>query len=225
MKKFGKSAIALLLSALIMASGCIFFAGAEVIEDYTTLGTLSAKYESNGNPGAISSGYDAGGVSYGAYQFASKAGVPLLFAKWCISSGKGKATGDRLVAAYTKDGNKYGTNFNNEWKAIAAENSTAFMILQHGYIKSAYYDVMISRVKKSYPTFDIEKYSIALKNVFWSRSVQHGAYSNITINAFNPEQEPTPTATFTATDADAGTLSDVTTIMKYSVDGGNTWLA
>jgi hypothetical protein len=32
------------------------------------LGDLSASYESNGNPGCVSTGYgDLGGISYGAY--------------------------------------------------------------------------------------------------------------------------------------------------------------
>ena len=39
------------------------------------LGDLSASYESNGNPGCVSSGAgDLGGISYGAYQLASAAG-------------------------------------------------------------------------------------------------------------------------------------------------------
>ena len=39
------------------------------------LGDLSAQYESNGDPGCISDGYgDAGGKSYGTYQFSSNAG-------------------------------------------------------------------------------------------------------------------------------------------------------
>ncbi len=37
--------------------------------------------------------------------------------------------------------------------------------------------------------------------------------------------EPAPTATFTATGADSGTLSNVTTTMKYSVDDGISWTA
>jgi len=36
---------------------------------------------------------------------------------------------------------------------------------------------------------------------------------------------PTPTVTFTATEPDSGTLSNVDTTMKYSVDGGSTWIS
>lgn len=38
-------------------------------------------------------------------------------------------------------------------------------------------------------------------------------------------QEATPSATFTATGDNGGTLSNVDTSMKYSVDGGTTWIA
>lgn len=38
-------------------------------------------------------------------------------------------------------------------------------------------------------------------------------------------QEATPSATFTATGDNGGTLSNVDTTMKYSVDGGTTWIA
>ena len=45
----------------------------------------------------------------------------------------------------------------------------------------------------------------------------------ITIKAFDPNREDTPNATFTATGPSAGTLSNLTSGMKYSIDGGETW--
>lgn len=142
--------------------------------DDMLLGSLSAKYESNGNPGAISSGNDAGGVSFGAYQFASNAGVPLSFAKWCINSGKNLNTGTRLQTAYLNDGNTYGEYFKSEWRALAAEDYDGFLLLQHNYVKANYYDAIVTRVENNVDGFNMELYGIALKNVFWSRSVQHG---------------------------------------------------
>ena len=47
----------------------------------------------------------------------------------------------------------------------------------------------------------------------------------ITINAFDPSKEATPTATFTATGPSTGTLKNLVSGMKYSVDGGETWTA
>jgi|GEM_PF-1907796 len=43
----------------------------------------------------------------------------------------------------------------------------------------------------------------------------------ITITAFVPTQEPTPTAAFTATGSDSGTLTGVTAGMTYAIDGGS----
>ncbi|MBO5280733.1 MAG: dockerin type I repeat-containing protein [Clostridia bacterium] len=137
------------------------------------LGTVTAKYESNGNPGAISSGNDAGGVSFGAYQFASRAGVPLTFANWCVSTGKATETGNRLIKAYNTDSG-YGETFKAEWRALASEDHDGFLAVQHAFVRATYYDAIVSRVEKNILGFDIDTYGIALKNVFWSRSVQHG---------------------------------------------------
>ncbi len=142
-------------------------------EEEALLGTVTAKYESNGNPGAISNGNDAGGVSFGAYQFASRAGVPLTFANWCIGTGKSPDTGNRLISAYNAD-NGYGETFKAEWRTLATEDPSGFLAIQHAFVKATYYDAIVSRVEKNVTGFDIDTYGIALKNVFWSRSVQHG---------------------------------------------------
>ena len=142
-------------------------------EEDALLGTVTAKYESNGNPGAISSGNDAGGVSFGAYQFASRAGVPLTFANWCVSTGKATETGNRLIKAYNTDSG-YGETFKAEWRALASEDPNGFLAVQHDFVRATYYDAIVSRVEKNISGFDIDTYGIALKNVFWSRSVQHG---------------------------------------------------
>lgn len=178
------------------------------------LGSLSKKYESNGNPAAISSGNgDAGGASFGAYQFASNAGVPLTFANWCISSGNSADIGERLVSAYKNDSNAYGDNFKAEWRAIAAEDAEFFLSLQHAYVKEKYYDAIVARVEKNVANFDIDMYGIALKNVFWSRSVQHGvggSYNVITtafsnLGGFDLQSEET---LIRAIYAESGALSD-----------------
>ena len=67
--------LALLCSALSMA------VTADSLED-DLLGSISQQYESNGDPGRVSSGDgDLGGASYGAYQFAGNMDVPLTFAR------------------------------------------------------------------------------------------------------------------------------------------------
>lgn len=110
------------------------------------LGELSAKYESNGNPGSISGGGgDIGGSSYGAYQFASAFGVPYDFTLWL--KGENDDYYNRLLNAYNSDGNKFKLNFNTEWLAIANENSSLFLQLQHDYTKYAYYDVVVNQIR------------------------------------------------------------------------------
>ncbi len=148
------------------------------------LGSLSAKYESNGRPGTISAGNDTGGVSYGAYQFSSNYGVPLTFVNWCISSGEGKETGERLKAAYELDENTYGENFNAEWKLIAQESPEAFLLLQHNFTKARYYDVLVQKLENQIEGFEVDNYTIALKNVIWSRAVQNGVNNDVITKAF-----------------------------------------
>ncbi len=155
--------------------------------DEMILGSISAKYESNGDPGRISSASSdpVGGVSYGAYMFVSKYDVPIDFARWCISSGEGILTGTRLVAAYELDGQTYGTNFNTAWTDIASENAQGFLLLQHNYIKVNYYDVMVGKLSRYYADFNIENYTMALKNVIWSRTVHNGVNSKLIFNGID----------------------------------------
>jgi len=198
MKKFLTvlAALSLLLSSFSVGANA--FAGEFVLnglsEDYQVmlssddedmkLGSLSAKYESNGRPETISGGGDYGGVSYGAYQFSSRFDVPKTFFNWCISSDKGVTTGERLKAAYELDGNTYGENFNAEWKKIAEESSEDFLALQHGFTKARFYDVVVARLEQQFEGFDVDNYTIALKNVIWSRAVQNGANNDVIRIAF-----------------------------------------
>ncbi len=140
------------------------------------LGSISAQYESNGKPETISSGSgDAGGKSYGAYQFSSKAGVPKKFADWCASSSDNtvKIYGNILNSCYQADGNTYGANFDEAWKQLGTEHAEVFLKLQHNYVKSIYYDVVVAKLQAQYG-LNVSKRSMALKNAVWSRSVQHG---------------------------------------------------
>jgi hypothetical protein len=132
------------------------------------LGDLSVKYESNGDPGCISSGCgDLGGVSFGAYQFAITQGIPQAFVQWLVNIGN--SFGNRL-SQY-----EVGTEeFNNEWQAIANEDSDGFLEVQHEYVKQQYYEVAANNLLAKLG-FNIEEHSEALKQVLWSRSVQYNA--------------------------------------------------
>ena len=133
------------------------------------LGDLSKKYESNGNPGTISSGYgDAGGKSYGMYQFSSTMGVVDNYVKWLRDNGYW--FGEEL-AKYTV-GSSY---FDDAWKYLAnSGNRHDFEKSQHDFTKALYYDKACNLLTDS--GYHVNKHSRAMKDVVWSRAVQYGPY-------------------------------------------------
>ena len=133
------------------------------------LGDLSKKYESNGEPGTISSGYgDAGGKSYGMYQFSSTMGVVDNYVKWLQENGYW--FGDEL-AKYTVGSN----NFDDAWKWLAnSDNKGDFAKSQHEYTKAMYYDKACLALHNS--GYIVNRHSKAMKDVVWSRAVQYGPY-------------------------------------------------
>ncbi len=195
-----KRYISILLSvATVFASLSVtVLANGETVEnqEFDLLGVLSAKYESNGDPGVISSGVgDAGGASYGAYQFSSNNDIPKQFFRWLIETQYDTELGWRLSNAYDVD-HGYGLTFNSEWKAIASEKGDYFLKLQRAYVRTQYYNPVTVSLRGL--GFEINNYSIALKNVVWSRALQHGnggamtvfkrAFENI--GGFNGKSEP-----------------------------------
>ena len=133
------------------------------------LGDLSKKYESNGDAGTISSGYgDAGGKSYGMYQFSSTMGVVDKYVKWLQDNGYW--FGDEL-ARYTVGSN----NFDDAWKWLAnSDNKGDFAKSQHEYTKAMYYDkACVALLNCGYI---VNRHSKAMKDVVWSRAVQYGPY-------------------------------------------------
>lgn len=138
----------------------------------SNLGSLSARYESNGNPGVIANNPgDYGGKSYGAWQFSSKMGSLNSF----INSlqGKNDAYYSKLVEAKAADGNTFGSSFDNAWRSIAKEDGEGFLALQQSYVKEAFYDRAADTLYNNF-NFDINSKSKALKDVLWSTVVQHG---------------------------------------------------
>ncbi len=142
------------------------------IADGDHLGYLSVKHEAGGNPGKISPGSgDDGGKSYGAFQFASKRGVPEQFLTWLATNDQNVYA--RLKAAQEVDGYEHGPKFDAEWEKIAGENPERFIKLQYDFTKQKYYDPTVEAIKEQ-TGFDFNNKSYALKNVLWSRAVQHG---------------------------------------------------
>ncbi|MDF2501619.1 MAG: Uncharacterized protein K0Q77_2333 [Anaerosporomusa subterranea] len=133
------------------------------------LGDLSAKYESNGDPGAISSGEgDAGGVSYGAYQFATNAGVPGQFIDWLANMGYSYA---ELLATAGEPGSD---GFSDAWLTTAIGDPVGFLAAQHEFVRQTYYEPARERALAA--GINIDGRSFALQNVVWSAAVQYGAY-------------------------------------------------
>ncbi|WP_368239950.1 DUF4214 domain-containing protein [Clostridium perfringens] len=170
----------------------VYFAGATVVELYQDnstnefLGVLSEKYESNGNPGAISdTPGDFGGKSYGAWQLSAKTGSLDSFVNWL--KDKNYEFYKQLTDARNLDANtNCGPNFDSAWRNIANNHYNTFYYLQQQYTKEAFYDALLMKLVK---TGDYSKIlsSFAARNVIWSTVVQHGvagAY-NIIANKVN----------------------------------------
>ncbi len=225
-----------LLAVVLLATACLPAALAAPADD-DLLGSVSAKYESNGDPGTVSSGSgDLGGASYGAYQFAGNFGVPLAFARWCVSSGNGKTEGQTLLDAYEQDGNKFGAAFSAAWKQLAADDSDGFLRLQRLYVKTQFYDKAAAALME-YFGLDVSKYGIAFQNAVWSRTVQHGLGSYSagtgflgivkTVNTRLPggvlgvDEEQLITAIYEESGA---TSTQGTNAMSAATAGGNAWI-
>jgi hypothetical protein len=144
------------------------------------IGFLSEKYESRGAGGAAAiadNKQDAGGKSYGAWQFSSSVGSLDAFISWLkeklsISSINYSKVYNKLSEAKALD-KGFGTNFDNAWKELAKDNYNEFLEIQSNYIKTKYYDRAQKALKDTYG-FDVSDRSRALKSTLFSTSVQHG---------------------------------------------------
>lgn len=145
-----------------------------------SLGVLSERFESNGDPGAI--GVDStGGPSYGQYQIATKTGIMASFLKFLARTNAGFA--NKLEAAGGNAGaTAKSAAFVVAWKELARD--PAFREAQHGFIKATHYDPFIQREREKL-AFDIDTRSPALQNVAWSTAAQHGPANKVFENALN----------------------------------------
>ncbi|OPJ62414.1 hypothetical protein [Clostridium oryzae] len=136
------------------------------------LGALSAKYESNGNPGTIANNSgDSGGKSYGAWQFSANKGSLNSFISWLKNNNEPYY--NFLTSAKANDGNTFGSNFDSAWRYLADKDRAGFLDLQRRYVKNTYYDAAVDKIKDQYG-IDINSRSKALQSVVWSTAVQFG---------------------------------------------------
>ena len=192
-----KRGMALILAA-VMAVSClttILLAASKNWSSLKDLGALSQYYETgaDADPGAVSTvPGDPGGTSFGLYMFSSKAGTLDAFRTW-LRNYRGNAIYNGFAATLDKAYGEntsgaaaagYGPNFESAWRELGhGVNKGEFANAQTEYWGTERYSTLISRLQSKYPTLDLNDYSIALKNVLWSRSVQHGvdgAYNVVT---------------------------------------------
>lgn len=187
-----------LILAAVMAVSCvttILLAASKNWSSLKDLGALSQYYETgaDADPGAVSTvPGDPGGTSFGLYMFSSKAGTLDAFRTW-LRNYQGNAIYNGFAATLDKAYGEntsgaaaagYGPNFENAWRELGhGVNKGEFANAQTEYWGTERYSTLISRLQSKYPSLNLNDYSIALKNVLWSRSVQHGvdgAYNVVT---------------------------------------------
>lgn len=138
------------------------------------LGSLSRRYEVGARgPETVSTGKgDAGGVSYGTYQLASKLGRPAQFL-----AAEGKRWADRFAG--TTEGSP---EFSAVWKAVARKEPVSFDAAQHAFIERTHFAVQMAFIAAQTGA-DMAARSAALHNVIWSCAVQHGPKGKIVCEA------------------------------------------
>ena len=134
------------------------------------LGSLSARYESRGNPATI--GWDStGGFSYGTYQLAANVGVMNEFHAWLARAHPDLES--QLKAAGGASAARAGTDaYKAAWAQVMGTQEGAEV--QHEYAVIAYF-VPGNRRIKDRTGLDATQRSVTVQNVVWSTAIQHGA--------------------------------------------------
>jgi len=148
-------------------------------------GKVSARFESAGaGVATISTGKgDAGGVSYGAHQLATKNGSMAKF----LASKFGTAYRDRFAGLMP------GTKaFNDVYNKICKETPLEFEVNQFLYIAVSHYDPQVALLLKN--GIDITKRADAVGECVFSVCVQYGPNTSLVVQAVG--------ANFKGTDAE-----------------------
>lgn len=136
------------------------------------LGSLSVRYESNGDPAAR--GFDSnGGFSYGLYQLSSNKGQVGEFIRFLAAQSELIDFANALNIAGGEKAAKFDSNvFLDAWKEAAADSK--FNTAQHSFIKASHYDPLAKRLEQTEILPNAGTRSRALQDVIWSVAVQHG---------------------------------------------------
>jgi hypothetical protein len=151
------------------------------------LGDLSMAHETGKYPhqyreaaGVVSTGYgDKGGKSYGAYQLASKTGTLQAFLQ---------QEGARWAPELDGEDPTQPGSFGETWKAIARREPELFFQAQHDFIKRSHYDPVV-QFTRTETGVDINARSLAVQDVIWSMSVQHGKAKHLVTGAIKVIQK------------------------------------
>lgn len=140
-----------------------------------SIGELSSKYESGGNPGAI--GYDStGGYSYGTYQLAHNN------AKNFVAQSP--------YAQYFQGLTFNSPQWQQRWKQIAQQDPEGFGAAQKQYIAKTHLEPQVQKLSSAGITFN--SLPSVIQDVIWSTAVQHGGNTNIIVNALKASQGASP---------------------------------
>jgi hypothetical protein len=144
-----------------------------VTDSDETLGSLSARYESNGNPCAI--GRDStGGYSWGKYQIATKVGTFRSFMSYLA-----KNYSEFFKKLQAGGGNTGATAGSSDFRKVWAEvcSDEEFSKAQHNFIQATHYEHSKRTIGKL--GLNIDERSKSLRDVVWSTSVQHGPNTSV----------------------------------------------
>ncbi|MBQ9406112.1 MAG: hypothetical protein IJU37_05145 [Desulfovibrio sp.] len=139
--------------------------------DDTSLGQLSARFES-GSDGVAAVGYDRnGGTSYGKYQVSSRAGSLSDFLKYLDTEAPDISR--RLRASGPGNtGSRHGS-MPDTWRSIASEQPERFEQLQEDFIHQSHYKPALESIVQRTGLTE-STLSTAMREVIWSTAVQHG---------------------------------------------------
>ena len=146
--------------------------------DGWTLGQTSSSFESGGRGAVTINNYassnDFGGASYGTYQYASY--LPAVMPNGKARQNPNRSPLNIYLAASKYSGKFTGLTpatgaFDAMWKETATDPN--FAIDQHNFIKTNYYDVFCSNLKRN--NLDMSAFGVAVQDCIWSTAVQYGA--------------------------------------------------
>ncbi len=146
------------------------------------LGTLSAEFESRGNPEAIGKD-NAGGYSYGKYQIASSVDTMKQYIKYLQKNPQYTSFAKKLNDAGGSNGAKDGTtSFVNTW--IRLSKNQDFNKSQFQFIIETHLTPLLNSIKEK-KILDIENRHPVIKDILYSMSVQHQGAAKIVNRALS----------------------------------------